>query len=525
MTDMQKRVAGGSGFTLIELSVVIVIISLITTAGLAIGTSMVEHAAYSDTQKRMELLANTLKDYYVVNGRLPCVASLSTPLGNSSFGVELGATGTTCNEGLAAAAGTERIDVGGGVMVRVGMLPVRTLGLTDVAAADEYGNRIVYAVTERLTDASDFGAATGAITVQDASDNSIVTDAAYFIASQGDDHKGAYLYNTGGVVEACGASNNRDVLNCILTTATFRDAPFNNGNQADNFFDDQVRWAPKYHLTATVTESSSLWSAATDNVFAVGTDGLPTTGNVGIGTDAPTQGKLHVSGGPIYTGEMWLGVGGDTAVAPDIYMDNSGIITADDSIYISFDGDNSNTGSINFYAGKTTVDTAIDNYLVQFQRDGDVVINGSGTTCTIGTGVGGTACTSDERLKTDITPIENVMDKILSLRGVYYRWNEQSRFVDKTSRHLGVIAQEVQKVFPEAVKMNEDDYLTVSIDALVPALIESVKELDARNKALDKQLNATTTANQELKSQLKEIHTRLEALENPLTDDKDIKLP
>ncbi|MGB1539534.1 MAG: tail fiber domain-containing protein [Rickettsiales bacterium] len=110
---------------------------------------------------------------------------------------------------------------------------------------------------------------------------------------------------------------------------------------------------------------------------------------------------------------------------------------------------------------------------------------GGGGTCSIASGTGNTACTSDARLKQDVAPISDALDKLSSFDGIYYRWNEKAKMmVDKESKHLGVIAQEVRKVFPEAVLEDENGYLSVSLDALVPPLIEAVKELKAQNEAL-----------------------------------------
>lgn len=301
MTTRMARRYRSAGFTLVELSIVLVIISLLTAGGLVVGTAMLGRAAYVDTTKQMEQINQSLRDYYVINGHLPCVASLSDLPGSANFGVDIGTGGTTCAGGVAAnSPGHERIDVGGGVMVRVGMLPVRTLGLPDSAASDEYGNRIIYAVTEALTDAGQFGTEPGAITVQDMGDNPILTSAAYFIVSPGRDRKGALAYSNGNEVEACDSvaappNEALDEVNCTLTTAIFRDAPYNSGSQEEFFFDDIVRWAPKFHLQAESTQSSTVWAAEAGKIYSIGIDNTPDTTDVGIGTPNPEE-KLHVEG-------------------------------------------------------------------------------------------------------------------------------------------------------------------------------------------------------------------------------------
>ncbi len=93
------------------------------------------------------------------------------------------------------------------------------------------------------------------------------------------------------------------------------------------------------------------------------------------------------------------------------------------------------------------------------------------------------AFVSDERLKENIEPIESALDKVLSLSGFTYNFNKtgQSLGFDGSIRHVGVSAQEVQKVLPEAVKPApaNENYITVQYEKLVPLLIEAIKELKA----------------------------------------------
>jgi hypothetical protein len=102
---------------------------------------------------------------------------------------------------------------------------------------------------------------------------------------------------------------------------------------------------------------------------------------------------------------------------------------------------------------------------------------------------------SDERLKENIELIPNALEKVLSLRGVTYNSNklaESFGFTDK-QKQVGVIAGDVEKILPEAVKpapfdvmLVEDvkmsrsgqDYKTVQYEKLVPLLIEAIKELN-----------------------------------------------
>jgi hypothetical protein len=95
-----------------------------------------------------------------------------------------------------------------------------------------------------------------------------------------------------------------------------------------------------------------------------------------------------------------------------------------------------------------------------------------------------TAFASDMRLKTNIKPISNALNKVCKLKGFTYEFNELavSLGFESGKRFSGVSAQEVQEVLPEAVKPApvSEEYLTVQYEKLVPLLIEAIKDLSER---------------------------------------------
>tara|TARA_B110000285_G_scaffold200650_1_gene234665 strand:+ start:1152 stop:1697 length:546 start_codon:yes stop_codon:yes gene_type:complete len=89
---------------------------------------------------------------------------------------------------------------------------------------------------------------------------------------------------------------------------------------------------------------------------------------------------------------------------------------------------------------------------------------------------------SDRRLKENIKPIENSLDKIKKLNGVTFDWIKLTE-EEKGVKHqynegsdLGVIAQEVEEVLPELVKTRKSGYKAVDYQKLTAVLIEAVKE-------------------------------------------------
>ena len=99
-----------------------------------------------------------------------------------------------------------------------------------------------------------------------------------------------------------------------------------------------------------------------------------------------------------------------------------------------------------------------------------------------------TAFASDDRLKTNVNNIENALEKVISLNGFTYNFNEIGETLGFNSSivHVGVSAQEVQKVLPEAVAPApaNEEYLTVKYEKLVPLLIEAIKQLKSEIEEL-----------------------------------------
>ena len=101
---------------------------------------------------------------------------------------------------------------------------------------------------------------------------------------------------------------------------------------------------------------------------------------------------------------------------------------------------------------------------------------------------------SDDKLKTNKIIIPDAIDKVKSLSGFTYEWNELGRKIvnDTDQRQLGVSAQEVQSVLPEAVKSKElegEEILVVKYEKIVPLLIEAIKELSSKVDNLEQKLS------------------------------------
>ena len=92
---------------------------------------------------------------------------------------------------------------------------------------------------------------------------------------------------------------------------------------------------------------------------------------------------------------------------------------------------------------------------------------------------------SDATLKENITPISNAVDKVLSISGNTFTWNEKSIYNGEEG--TGIIAQEIEALgLPGLTTTRENGTKAVRYDRLVPLLIEAIKELSSKVKSLEK---------------------------------------
>lgn len=242
--------ASQRGFSLIELSVVVVILSIVSVFGMEMAAGFVSDRALNTTRQQLVKLDQAIDRFYGVYGRLPCPAVRSLGPASTSFGLE------DCTIAVLTAT-----------TVRAGDIPFRTLNLPMSAAIDGYGNKFNYFVTAGLTVATTFAATAAGIEMrtgrlqQPCSSicSVLATDAAYAIFSNGYDGRGARS-RTGVAGSTCAGTNDTrvDAQNCFavaggggsLNPATIAanvlyDSRYNNGSVNASFFDDLIIWRSK----------------------------------------------------------------------------------------------------------------------------------------------------------------------------------------------------------------------------------------------------------------------------------------
>jgi hypothetical protein len=220
-----------------------------------------------------------------------------------------------------------------------------------------------------------------------------------------------------------------------------------------------------FHNNDVTTYSG--YPASTTGTYVINTAGserfrVDSTGNIGIGTNAP-RAKLEVQGNANIATSVYT----STATAATINVNNP---TAQFSLTLT----NNQINTIGFngvaevgvnYSGYISGTTQFRNFVVYNGKNSPIgTFTGSTGSLTV---AGDISAFSDERLKSNIRTIDNALDKVTQLRGVYF---------DKDGKaSVGVIAQEVEKVLPEVVTTAQ--YKSISYGNMVGILIEAIKEL------------------------------------------------
>jgi hypothetical protein len=197
-------------------------------------------------------------------------------------------------------------------------------------------------------------------------------------------------------------------------------------------------------------------------------------GYVGIGTTGPTE-RLHVAGSGANIlldgggGGGWFKLKGTNSTSYSaIYVLNKGLAIQNfDASGIYFGTDTAVGGAITRMVildnGKVGIGTTTPGYTL--------TVNGT-TWCTSGAWAG-----SDSRWTRNVRTLVNPLEKVQKLRGVTFDWKvddfKNNHFPE--GKQIGLVAQELEKEFPELVTTDEDGYKAIAYDRFTAVLLEAVK--------------------------------------------------
>jgi hypothetical protein len=244
---------------------------------------------------------------------------------------------------------------------------------------------------------------------------------------------------------------------------------------------------------------------------------IDANGNVGIGTNIPTQ-KLEIDGNIKLTSGGYIY--GDGSNADLLISNNSGSVLRYGNVYVK-----ALAASVKIIATSEEISLQNNAGTIWMNGSGNVGIgttspsekldvNGNARFRSIGSGASSgalhytstgvlTTNTSDARLKTNLQPLENTLNKLLGINTYTFNWIDETDRVD-----LGMIAQEVEQIFPNLVFTNNvDGYKGIHYDKFSSILTKAIQEQQAIIETQEQKIT-------DLETTIQSLITRIENLEN-----------
>jgi type II secretory pathway pseudopilin PulG len=314
-----------AGFTLIQVSVLLVVAGLIFVSILPGQNSGNNNTKYLNNVKKLEKIEEATRAFMTLNGRRPCPADGQYRVNTANFGKEA-ATPGTCTGGTPAApmgpdTGTSNI-VGG-------VVPTKTLGLSDDYAFDEWGRRFTYVVDKRATKLSTCRTlegvtlvntiplgGTGGIQIESLTGGTLIDSVMYAYISHGPDGHGAFPEQGSTVANRINSGSKDQDQNTNAGASTDGAMTYNTTNFTNvkvmkdktSTFDDQVWYRQDtkntcclgvnclpqgFRIDGTAVNEGIGWSVAVGDVNG---DGIPDLiiGAIGNNSYNNNQGRVYV---------------------------------------------------------------------------------------------------------------------------------------------------------------------------------------------------------------------------------------
>ena len=246
-----KKTNKQSGFTLIELTFVVLIFGLMVAMFLPVYNLYVSNQAEQTTQENTDLIVGEITEFLTVHGRYPCPAPPAVDRNDDDYGREsneceleaiaLGTCDASTNDPTSGICIETSQNADSTVeRIIIGAVPFRELNIQESESYDGYSNKLTYAVTEILTKPDQYQPELGGIRILDPNGEDLDDDFGihFIVYSHGENSLGAY--NSNGIQIACATDSAEELENCYGTggNAQFQIALRSNNFADDNEYDD-----------------------------------------------------------------------------------------------------------------------------------------------------------------------------------------------------------------------------------------------------------------------------------------------
>jgi len=243
-------------------------------------------------------------------------------------------------------------------------------------------------------------------------------------------------------------------------------------------------------------------------------------GNIDIGANGGTEngGNINIYSGSANfdAGDINISTGISNNAGGSITLSTGGANGGGNDIILKTGGTHSNEGgnSIKIKELGIELNVVAESYTSQGIRlspaGGLVQVIGSGTY------TGTWTQASDERYKTNIIPLSDLLKKVNLLQPVGYEWNKEefpeNNFPD--GNQIGLIAQEVEKLFPEIVATNQDGYKSIDYSKISVLLIQAMKEQQSEIEQQSDEISEMKSELEELKSMIMQDSNKFSSTAN-----------
>ena len=242
------------------------------------------------------------------------------------------------------------------------------------------------------------------------------------------------------------------------------------------------------------------------------------TGNVGIGTNNPTA-NLNIKSQSDASTRTLVAIE-DINVAgtggTNLLIQGSGTVSREISIANIWSKMHLGASAAGTVTQRLSIDTNGNIGIGTPTPSQTLTVNGNA-----GNTTGVWVNNSDERLKKNIQPLGNFLDKLTGLRPVTFEWKNPKKLNAKEGKHIGFIAQVVEKIFPFWVDTDQDGMKWISPEGINAVFVQAFRELSVRLRSLGEiqrtegektlsRLRFVETENAKLREEVKTLRATLE---------------